>query len=73
VSGENALQLLLDEALAERARLWHELNLRIAHERELEDCHAELDQLRAALSWRITAPLRRCQTLAGRAQRSLRR
>ena len=48
----------LAEALAERNRLWDELQSRIAQERELEHWRDRALEMERSLSWRITAPVR---------------
>jgi hypothetical protein len=48
----------LEEALAERNRLWAELQSRTAQDRELEYYRREVERMKRTLSWRITAPLR---------------
>jgi hypothetical protein len=48
----------LEEALAERSRLWAELHERVAQERELEHYKSAYHTLVHSKSWRITAPLR---------------
>lgn len=58
----------LAEALAERNRLWEELQHRAAQEREVEYLRTLNAQLEGSLSWRITAPLRSGKQLAGRAR-----
>jgi hypothetical protein len=54
----------LEEALAERNRLWEELHGRDAQARELEHYRAEILRMEASLSWRLTAPLRAAKRLA---------
>jgi hypothetical protein len=71
MSSEDDLRAQLAEALSERNRLWAELNRRAALEREVEDCHAELDETLASASWRVTAPLRRAGAIARRVRRAL--
>jgi hypothetical protein len=48
----------LDEALAERNRLWDELHTRVSQERELKHLRSAYYTLVHSKSWRITAPLR---------------
>jgi hypothetical protein len=48
----------LAEALAERNRLWDELQSRTAQERELEYWRERALEMERSPSWRITAPLR---------------
>ncbi len=70
----------LEELVAERNRLWAELDRRAALERELEDCRRHVELIEKSMSWRVTAPLRfgkrsgeRLRVLAGKARRQLRR
>lgn len=69
----------LEEVLAERNRLWAELNRRAARDHEVEHLRRTLADLEGSISWRITKPLRdgrgavrRARSLAGKARRSLR-
>jgi hypothetical protein len=55
----------LQEALAERNRLWEELRSRDAKEQELEYWRKRATDMEGSLSWQLTAPLR----LAARAAR----
>jgi hypothetical protein len=48
----------LEEALAERNRLWAELQTRTAQDRELEYYRREVERMKRTLSWRMTALLR---------------
>ena len=48
----------LEEALAERNRLWEELHTRASQERELNYLRSAYYTLVHSKSWRITAPLR---------------
>jgi hypothetical protein len=48
----------LEEALAERNKLWAELQRRISVERELEHYRHAYHHLVHSHSWRVTAPLR---------------
>ena len=48
----------LEEANAERARLWAELNERRATEHELVEVRKMVEQMQGSPSWRLTAPLR---------------
>ena len=68
----------LEELAAERARLWAELNRRLARDRDLESCRGQLAELERSASWRVTAPLRaakrrahQARDLADKAQRAL--
>lgn len=48
----------LEEALAERNRLWDELHKHVSQERELQHYKKAYHTLVHSKSWRITAPLR---------------
>jgi hypothetical protein len=48
----------LEEALAERNRLWEELHTRVSQEHELKHYKMAYHSLVHSKSWRITAPLR---------------
>ena len=67
----------LAEALAERNRLWDELNRRKACEEELEHQYRVVASLTSSASWRMTAPLRRASRVSrdplGAAKRLYRR
>lgn len=58
-------EVALTESLAERNRLWEELSLERARERELADLRLRLATIERSAWWRAGAPLR----LAGRAAR----
>jgi hypothetical protein len=60
----------LEEALAERNRLWAELHERAASDRELEYYRSLTQKMEGSLSWRLTRPLRTLKRLsmAGRAK-----
>jgi hypothetical protein len=62
----------LAEALAERNRLWEELQSRIAQERELEYWRKRALDMERSVSWRITAPLRLLKRAAGDPEGALR-
>ena len=48
----------LEEALAERNRLWEQLQQREARDQELADARATIALMRESASWKATAPLR---------------
>jgi hypothetical protein len=48
----------LEEALAERNRLWEELHTRVSQEHELKHYKMAYHSLVHSKSWRVTAPLR---------------
>jgi seryl-tRNA synthetase len=52
------LEQALEEALAERNRLWEELNRRKAQDRELAYQTQVAEDMASSLSWRLTTPLR---------------
>ena len=56
--GDANLEAALEEALAERARLWDELQRRDAAERELEHWREYALSLETSIWWRATEPLR---------------
>ena len=58
------LEAALEEAVAERNRLWDELQRRKAAEHEVEALRRELADVTGSVSWRLTAPLRRAKRLA---------
>ena len=57
----------LEEALAERNRLWNELQRRTASEHEADYYRSIYAALEGSLSWRMTAPLRDAKRIARRA------
>ena len=63
----------LEELLAERARLWDEVQRLRAERREVEYYEALATQMRTSVSWRITAPLRAGKELSGKVRRRLER
>jgi hypothetical protein len=70
VSGsEDELRAALEETVSERNRLWAQLHERISQERELDDIRRQLAALEASRSWRLTAPLRSAELLAGKVAR----
>jgi hypothetical protein len=62
-------EVALEDALAERNRLWEELNARRAAENEVDDVRRLLAAMEASPSWRITAPLRSAKAFVGKAKR----
>jgi predicted nuclease with TOPRIM domain len=61
----------LQEAQAERARLWEELNRLRAERREVEYFERLARQMEGSVSWQLTAPLRVGKGLAARVRRKL--
>jgi hypothetical protein len=62
----------LEEALAERNRLWAELNERQVDQRELEDLRNELKRIHDSPLWTLTGHLRRVKHLVRRVVQRLR-
>lgn len=54
----NRAESALAEALAERNKLWAELQRRVSAERELEHYRHAYHHLTHSHSWRLTSPLR---------------
>lgn len=63
----------LEEALAERNRLWEELHRQKADAREAEHYRFLYEQLIHSSSWKITAPLRTTKWLVRELPRRARR
>ncbi|HEY7633601.1 MAG TPA: hypothetical protein VH817_23060 [Thermoleophilaceae bacterium] len=61
----------LEQALAERARLWEQLHEQRAAEREVEHLKAQIARMESSLSWRITRPLRDVKTVWHKIKRRL--
>jgi hypothetical protein len=53
----------LEEALAERNRLWAELNEKRVDQRELEHLRRELDEIHSSRAWRLLGRYRRLKQL----------
>ncbi len=53
----------LEESLAERNRLWEQLNGHLAAERERDALRERLHFMEQSPSWRLTAPLRRAKAV----------
>ena len=53
-----AAEAALEEALADRNRLWEELNRQKADTRESEHFRVLYEQLVNSASWKVTSPLR---------------
>ena len=62
---EERLRAELDEALAERSRLWDERNRRLAAEAELAHARGLIASMSGSLSWRLTRPLRSAKAASG--------
>lgn len=54
----------LEEALAERNRLWEELHRRAARDDELEHYRSLVASMEGSASWRLTKPVRDAKRLA---------
>jgi predicted nuclease with TOPRIM domain len=63
------LKAELEEALAERTRLWDELQRRNADAEEVAYLRSELARIEGSPSYRITAPLRKARALRLKARR----
>ena len=63
----------LEEALAERNRLWEELHKRKGQEREAAHYRSLYEQLASSLSWKLTKPLRMGKWLVRELPRKARR
>jgi hypothetical protein len=63
----------LQEALAERNRLWEELNRLKAGQREEDHYRFKYEQLVDSVSWKVTRPLRTAKWLALELPRRIRR
>jgi hypothetical protein len=62
----------LEEALAERNRLWSELNRERADQRELEYLRRELKEIHDSPWWKAVAAFKRVKRLAGAVRKRLR-
>jgi hypothetical protein len=62
----------LEEALAERNRLWAELKERQVDQRELEHLRKQLKAVHSSPMWKLTGLLKRLRHLAGTALHRLR-
>jgi hypothetical protein len=60
---DDRLETRLEEALAERARLWEEVHRLRAERREVEYYERLATQMQTSVSWRVTAPLRQFKRL----------
>jgi hypothetical protein len=66
------LEKALEEALAERNRLWAELNERKADQRELEDLRRELKIVHGSTMWKLTGRFQRLKLLVRKGLEHLR-
>ena len=68
-----AAEVALEEARAERARLWEE-NQRLLRERQdVSHLKGVVAHMEGSASWKLTEPLRAAKTLAIRVQRQIER
>ena len=67
------LEKALEEALAERNRLWAELNERQVDQRELEHLRTELRKVHGSAMWRLTGRLKRLRHVVGKGLHRLRK
>lgn len=67
------LEKALEDALAERNRLWTELNERQVDQRELEHLRNELKMVHGSTMWKLVRDYERLKVLARKAVDRLRR
>ena len=67
-----AAEAVLAETLAERNRLWEQVNEQRADQRELEHLRAELRAVRASRAWRLAVRYQRVKQLVSTGIRRLR-
>lgn len=66
------LEKALEEALAERNRLWAELNELQVDQRELEHLRNELNEVHDSAMWKLTGHLKRLRHVVGKGLHRLR-
>jgi hypothetical protein len=66
-----AAEAALEEARAERARLWEELQRLQRERQDVAHLRGVVDHMEGSVSWKVTEPLRAAKTLAIRVQRQL--
>jgi hypothetical protein len=66
------LERALADALAERNRLWAELNAERADRRELEHLRAELASIKGSRMWKVAGRYQRLKALARSARARIR-
>ena len=68
-----AAEAALEEARAERARLWEELTRLQRERQDVAHLRAVVAHMEGSASWKLTEPLRAAKTLAIRVQRQIER
>lgn len=66
-----AAEAALEEARAERARLWEELQRLRRERQDVAHLRGVVRHMEGSVSWKVTEPLRAAKTLAIRVQRQL--
>jgi hypothetical protein len=66
-----AAEAALEEARAERARLWEELQRLQRERQDVAHLRDVVNHMEGSVSWKVTEPLRAAKTLAIRVQRQL--
>ena len=66
-----AAEAALEEARAERARLWEELQRLQRERQDVAYLRGVVNHMEGSVSWKVTEPLRAAKTLAIRVQRQL--
>jgi len=66
-----AAEAALEEARAERARLWEELTRLQGERQQVAQLEGVVAHMEGSASWRLTEPLRAAKTLAIRVRRRL--
>jgi hypothetical protein len=67
------LEKALEEALAERNRLWDELNERQVDQRELEHLRGELELIHGSAAWKLLGRYRQLKVLVRKVLARVRR
>jgi hypothetical protein len=66
-----AAEAALEEARAERARLWEELQRLQRERQDVAHLRGVVSHMEGSVSWKVTEPLRAAKTLAIKIQRQL--
>ena len=66
-----AAEAALEEARAERARLWEQLQRLQSERQDVAHLQGVVRHMEGSVSWKVTEPLRAAKTLAIRVQRQL--
>jgi CheY-specific phosphatase CheX len=66
-----AAEAALEEARAERARLWEELQRLQRERQDVAHLRGVVGHMEGSVSWKVTEPLRAAKTLAIRVRRQL--